>query len=196
MGFKTWHWLVFGMFGLLTRPALAQADSAVIAEWDKLLTQRMEQFLRKPLEHCAVDVRRTTIAHRVETLHVNTMEVAIILLGDDFEPSQSEKLYDFLDSASAFFHRQGTPMKLLSGQSWVPTVDIAVLERKQGFIYVPSLLGCVRSAEQSHGLDVFDLRTELLLDASDRPSNEERMVKLRQDHAKRMAKVYKKRRGS
>ncbi len=167
-----------------------------MAAQHQLLNQRMEQFLRKPIEHAAVDVQRTTAAFEIENLHVTTVEVAIILLGEYVEPSQSEKLYDFLDSAATYFYQQGTPLKLLAGQGWVPDGDITAFEREHGFIFAPAGLGCMRSGAQSNGLDVFELRTDLLLDAAHRPENETRMAKLRRTQAKKMSKIWRRRKSS
>lgn len=149
--------------------------------WDTLMTRRIEELLRTPLNGFAVSVHRTTKEHGEEDLQVKTVEAAILLLGEPAVDVRSvERLYDFLDSAAVYFYERQTPFFLMSGDAGTRGTQW-FLDREQvlGVQFVYNGLDCVRDQRQSNGEDLFNLRTECLVEPDKHPNSEKELKELR-----------------
>jgi hypothetical protein len=159
------------------------------------MNEHLDRYLRREFPEYAVTIERTTEIWGDDTLKVQSTEMAILLLGEaGITDEGAEHLYDFLDSASGRLCHEGTPVKLLSGYTSVQQYAFVLPTTGDTIRMVPSLLGCMRRPRQSFGEDIFDLRTTLLLDKSNRPSNEQQMTELRTKIRKESAKAARKKR--
>jgi len=159
------------------------------------MNEHLDHYLRREFPEHAVAVERTTEQWGRETLKVQSTEIAILLLGESgISDEGAEYMYNFLDSAASRFCREGTPVRLLSGYTPVPPHAFELSSAGDTIRMVPSLLGCIRHPRQSLGEDIFDLRTTLMLDKSDRPANEQKMADLRTKIQEQRMKATRKRR--
>jgi len=179
------HWplrISTSLLGLmLGTMVLAQPTHLDSLYWDTLMNERMEKFLRAPLNEFAVTVHRTSKEYGVEDLQVQTVEVAIILLGEaGINENSVEHLYDFLDSAAVHFYQRAEPLLLMSGDAGTRgTQWFMDRERDLGVQYIYNGLGCVRDLRRSNGEELFNLRTQTLIEPSKHSDAFEEMKALR-----------------
>jgi hypothetical protein len=175
---RTW----FALCGLLFLGyAHGQATHMDSVYWDTIMNARIEQVLRAELDPFSANVHRKTTEFGSQDLKVNTIETAILLLGDGgIERDGVFALYDLLDSAAAHFFRQGTPIILISGDAGTRGTEwFMERERDLGVWYVYSGLGCVRDRGQGNGEELFNLRTEILLHPEKHPKANKEVADIR-----------------
>lgn len=171
------HFFVWASFG-----ASAQTDTTGWFAWEQLMNTRLKEVYYRQLDACAVEVAWTPTDSSAQSVRVSTLDHAFLILGqEDLSLTSAERVLDFLDSASVLFHKENTPVRLLSGGYHASIRDYREEERKTGVVHVWSLMGCIRFGRQSDGVRVFNLRTDLLLDTLEQLSNESRMRALRME---------------
>lgn len=175
--------LTFFVLVMLPSLVTAQQDTTGWSEWIELMNTRYQDICYRPLESCAVSVEWTSSADSSKRLvQVNTIEEAVLMLGfSDLEHKAAEQILDFLDSASVFFYRNGTPVQLITGGYHASISDYIEEERKTGVIHLFTVGGCIRFGRESDAVRVFNQRTELLLDTLDQSVAEARMRALRME---------------
>ncbi len=153
---------------------LTQIDSLY---WWTTLVAREKQILRHPLDSLA-RVRLQTEDGSKEG-DVQTILDALNLLGDSLiEVEGVFRLYDLLDSAAAYFYHQGAPTLIMAPDFYRPAAQLLEIEAKRGVQYVLAPVD-YHDARQLHGVDVFGLRTVILLHPQEHPKAKREMSALR-----------------
>jgi hypothetical protein len=95
---------------------------------------------------------------------VRTVEDAILLLcAHDLKPAQEIAIYDFLDSAATELWRMHTPVLLSTCHHILHPEQLAAEEKDKGFVYVCVFIACSPERRPRDGIDVFNHRTQRLL---------------------------------
>jgi hypothetical protein len=148
-------------FVLLSGPLRAQET----LPWGSDMSERMQELAQRDMRWDPSMILPTDSGDLIRP--VRSIEAAVIFLGyDDLTPTTEAALHSFLDSAAIELWQDGKPT-LLHGCHYIQhPEELAAEEKRGGFRYVCVPIGYPNTRRSGNGIEVFNHRMRLLLNAS------------------------------